>query len=162
MSAPPDRTEAANDLLTVTVSFVLYMTMLLVLVTVQGEENGEAARPGWSLQDLAALVMLVGGLAHLVGTLFIVRQRQFRLTLAGAEVLSAGSLYLLAPGAWVWLVLAAGAFAAWAFSFQTAIVRFMEGPEEEPTVIPAEPDAPPCPLGEASQEPEAQRADCEE
>jgi len=152
MSSQPERTEAANDLLTVTVSFVLYMTMLLVLVIVQGQETPEpAVEPTWGLRDLAALVMLVGGIAHLLGALFIARRRQFRLTLAAAEILGAGSLYLLTPGAWVWLVLAAGAFAAWAVTFQAAIMRFIEQPEEEPAETPKPPAEPLCTPGEAGE-----------
>jgi hypothetical protein len=127
------RNQAANDLLTVVVSFVLYMTMLLVLVAVQGQqEAGEPPLPhGWALQHLLALFLLILGAGHLVGAKVIREQQRLRLLLTAAEVMSAGSLFLLAPGGWVWLVFAAVAFGGWAFCFQVAVLEFMEQPEEE-------------------------------
>ncbi len=132
MGLSTDRTEAANDLLTVTVSFVLYMTMLLVLVAVQGQhENGplELAR-GWTLQQILGVLLLILAAGHFIGWRVVRRQRRLRLLLTAAEAGSAASLFLLAPTGWVWLIPAAGAFAAWSFCFQVAVLEFMEEPED--------------------------------
>ena len=160
MQPKPERSEAANDLLTVTVSFVLYMTMLLVLVTVQGQqESGEAlpAASGWAMQRILALLLLILGAGHFIGARVVHRQRRLRLLLTAAEVLSAASLFLIAPNTWVWLALAAVAFGAWAFCFQTAVLEFMEQPGEEPEETwppPSETNTPEplFPPGEESQE----------
>ncbi len=159
MQPKTERGEAANDLLTVVVSFVLYMTMLLVLVTVQGQqESGElpAVTSRWSVHHILALLLLIMGAGHFIGARMIERQRRLRLLLTAAEVLSAASLFLIAPNTWVWLAIAAGAFGAWAFCFQTAVLEFMEQPEEGPLETPVARPAPatPEPLCQPSEEPE--------
>lgn len=134
MEPSTDRTEAANDLLTVTVSFVLYMTMLVVLVAVQGQHGEgplELAR-GWTLQQILGVLLLILAVGHFIGWRVVQRQRRLRLLLTAAEAGSAASLFLLAPTGWLWLLPAAGAFAAWAFCFQVAVLEFMEEPEGEP------------------------------
>ena len=149
-----ERSEAANDLLTVVVSFVLYMTMLLVMVTIQGQqESGEVlpAPSGFATHRILALLLLILAVGHFIGARVVQRQRRLRLLLTAAEVLSAGSLFLIAPNAWVWLVVAAGAFGAWAFCFQTAVLEFMEDPEAA-SAEPAEPGA--AGRGEESEGPE--------
>jgi hypothetical protein len=126
------RTEAANDLLTVTVSFVLYMTMLLVLVALQNQGEPATGLPrGWALGHILALLLLIMGAGHLVGARMIDEQRKLRYTLTAAELLSATSLFLLAPNAWVWLIAVFGAIAAWAFCFQMAVLEYMEAPGED-------------------------------
>jgi hypothetical protein len=61
----------------------------------------------------------------------IAEQRKLRYTLTAAELLSAASLFLLAPNGWVWLIACCGAIAAWAFCFQMAVLEFMEAPDRE-------------------------------
>ncbi|HEY3398778.1 MAG TPA: hypothetical protein VGM19_14080 [Armatimonadota bacterium] len=124
----PERTEAANDLLTVTVSFIMYVSLILVLTHVQAEAllaPPEPPRTWWTLQELAALVMAIGGCSHLLGAAILVRQRVFRLLLASAELLAALSLHTMQPRSWVWMALAALACAGWALCFQAAIMFFM-------------------------------------
>jgi hypothetical protein len=138
------RTEAANDLLTVIVSFVLYMTMLLVLVAIQNQSEPTTGLPrGWALGHIMALLLLIMGAGHLVGARMIEEQRKLRYTLTAAELLSAASLFLLQPNAWIWLVACCGAIAAWAFCFQMAVLEFMEAPEhDEEQPPPGEGDEP--------------------
>ena len=158
MERSPERSEATNDLLTVTISFVLYMTMLLVLVAIQAQpEEGAPDLPrGWALGHILALLLLILGAGHLIGARVLEHQRKLRLLLTASEVLSAASLFLLSPRGWVWLIPAAGAFGAWAFCFQWAVLEFMESGEEPPEEpLAAEPLEPLCEPGAALAEPPA-------
>jgi hypothetical protein len=156
MKSRLDRNTAANDLLTVTVSFVLYMTMLLVLVAIQNQPaSGTGVPRGWALGPIMALLLLIMGAGHLIGARMIEEQRKLRLTLTAAEVLSAAGLFLLAPNGWVWLVACFGAIAAWAFCFQMAVLEFMEAPEDAEESEAPLPEGPLDPTPEGKSEREA-------
>lgn len=129
-------------MLAVTISFVLYMTMLLVLVNVQGQvEAGEGDAPfGRTMQRVLALLLLIGSVGHFIGARVSEPQRALRLRLASAEAVGAASLFLMAPEGWVWMALVAAAIFGWAFSFQTAMLEFMEQPEEAESDAAEEPE----------------------
>lgn len=129
-----------DDLWTVTVSFVLYLTLLLVIYNVRAE-GGETplAAGGWRLQDLAALVVGLWGSSNVLAYFARRARRILWLGIGTAQVLGAAGLYRLREEDWVWLAFTALALAFWLYAFQVCLTAAFGG--ERPAKLPeSEPD----------------------
>ena len=139
MKRERDIYDAADDLWTVTVSFVLYLTLLLVIYKVQAEEGQTPMTAGgWRLQDLAALVMSLWGASNLLAFFVRRRKRWPWLVVGVAQVLGADGLYRMREEDWLWVALTSAAIICWVYAFQVCITAALSGgfEEEEPAPSP--------------------------
>ncbi|NLO74309.1 MAG: hypothetical protein GX100_09425 [candidate division WS1 bacterium] len=114
--------DLAESLWNVTVSFVLYVALLIVVNRAQAGENGlEVETPGWQLQDLGALFLGIWALCNIVGYLIMHCRRPLWLVVGVAQILAAAGLYKMQEENWLWLALNALAIAIWAYAFQVSI-----------------------------------------